>query len=184
MRMNAKWLLVVGLFSIQTSVYAHVIKTELLAHDESISHFRVEGTIDSNQLHTHILPDPWASTSEIVEFTEPQKDALYVEWSIQHTTGPHMTDVNPNDLAFLALGYIADAPGTFSRTITKEIAHAADPHIDSFTLTLTGTIDDMLRITEYKVDYLAQHIVPLPAAVWLLGSGFLGLILVARRRSA
>jgi hypothetical protein len=53
----------------------------------------------------------------------------------------------------------------------------------SFTLTLNSFSSDTVDVF-VDSDGFANHVVPLPAAFWLLGSGLIGLIGVARRKKA
>lgn len=68
------------------------------------------------------------------------------------------------------------------------LAHITDPGVHGiflrriiFDLDLKGTPTDY---SEYEVYPEAQHVVPVPGAVWLLGSGLIGLVGIARKRKA
>ena len=88
---------------------------------------------------------------------------------------------------------LANGPGTFANIQGSSLALNADGNWDGVLVSTTdygvgpnwGTFDKGTYYEVWDVVVMAEPaVIPVPAAVWLFGSGLLGLVGVARRRKA
>lgn len=91
--------------------------------------------------------------------------------------------ISPFDLPVSAPAFnddvIADKPG-IDMSDTREYAkHIFEPFEPSYLANKEADLKDLYKAEEHTVDPAA---VPLPANVWLLGSGLLGMFLLRRRK--
>ena len=71
---------------------------------------------------------------------------------------------------------------TNTNAVTASFAYI-DGGIMGATQSLTGSADIFTSVDWTRAQFLSRTVVPIPSAVWLFGSGLLGLVGVARRKS-
>lgn len=96
---------------------------------------------------------------------------------IKHITAPHASDIIPGTAWSSSFNLIYTG-GAHNGIDSDWVSHPAS-HRDIYTLTYSYVSPSDLNVT-----LTGQHSVPVPAAVWLMGSGLAALFGVGRRRGA
>lgn len=117
--------------------------------------------------------------SEFTSITDYQSDSITFTGGLQDpTSSPHIIDI---EIDFTGLLDPSKHPvNALPQSITLSDYTSAIGSFSSFSTTL-GPLGDPIS---FSIDTLAIRAVPVPAAVWLFGSGLLGLISIARRKSS
>lgn len=115
-------------------------------------------------------------------FLDPVSFLIEGSWTIDFDK-PILAVITSTDLVF-ASDFLGAAGTTYPGPFEKRGLENCDVCIDAVTLLDADTLSVSLHVTEpgdwFRV--VTASPVPVPAAVWLFGSGLLGLVAVARRR--
>jgi len=102
------------------------------------------------------------------------------DWQAWHETDPHPPESGGGGIAGNFFSFSETDISGYGLVVNQTSAVEHTPHGDFFTF----KFDRSMLAANNSIELTGAHVVPLPAAVWLFGSGIAGLFAFARRKRA